>query len=370
MPSLDEQALERTLPRHCYLADAFFAQEREHIFAPEWFCVARSCDFERSGDYRVVSVGGENIVIVRDGETVRGFHNVCRHRGAELVPVSGTATISGHFNNAIRCRYHSWRYSLDGRLTHTPHVEICTDDVRLHTVEVDCWGGFVFVRSGATGGATLIESLGAIATRTQRYPLADLVVGHSIRYSVDANWKVILENYNECYHCAGVHPELCKVVPAFRENGGSGLDWDRGIPHRDGANTFTFSGTTNRAPFPGLNADEKTRHKGELIYPNLMLSLAMDHVAAFLLFPRGPARTEIRCDFLFHPDAVAAADYDPSDAVDFWDITNRQDWAICESVQRGMNSSTFTHGYYAPMEDLSLDIREYVRARVPIDSPA
>jgi Rieske 2Fe-2S family protein len=152
-----------------------------------------------------------------------------------------------------------------------------------------------------------------------------------------------VENFNECYHCGPVHPELCEVVPAFKRVGGADLDWDRGIPHREGATTFTFTGTTDRAPFPGLSEDERTRHKGELIYPNLMLSMSSDHVTVFTLWPKGPDRTV---------------------AVEFWDLVNRQDWRICESVQQGMSSRVFRFGYYAPMEDLSLDIRRYVGERL------
>jgi Rieske 2Fe-2S family protein len=121
-----------------------------------------------------------------------------------------------------------------------------------------------------------------VPERLRRYPLEALVVGRRLAYRVAANWKLVAENYNECYHCAGVHPELCRVVPAFTR-GGAGLDWERGIPHKDGAWTFTASGTSARAPFPGLDDDERTRHKGELLYPNLMLSLSADHVAAFTL---------------------------------------------------------------------------------------
>jgi len=194
--------------------------------------------------------------------------------------------------------------------------------------------------------------------------LADLRIGHTIRYEVAANWKAICENYNECYHCGGVHPELCSVVPAFRETGGGGLDWTRGVPHRDGAYTFTSSGTTPRRPFPGLDEDELVRHKGEVIYPNLFISLACDHAAIFILQPRGAQRTDIVCHFLFEQHELAKPDFDPTDAVEFWDIVNRQDWAICESVQRGMRSRVHDFGYYAPMEDYNLDIRRYVRERI------
>mgnify|MGYP006216210763 FL=1 len=161
-----------------------------------------------------------------------------------------------------------------------------------------------------------------------------------------------------------VHPELCQIVPAFKQGGGNQLDWDDGVPHREGANTFTASGTTNRAAFPGLNETEKTHHKGELFYPNLMLSLSMDHVAAFYLWPQAAGHTRIQCDFLFHPDELARDDFDSSEAVQFWDVVNRQDWEVCESVQRGMHNRVFEHGYYAPMEDYSLDIRRYVRERL------
>jgi Rieske 2Fe-2S family protein len=164
-----------------------------------------------------------------------------------------------------------------------------------------------------------------------------------------------------------VHPELCKVVPQFKVRGGSELDWERGVPHRDGAWTFTFSGTTDRAPFPGLGEDELTRHKGELIYPNFMISLSADHVAAFTLWPEAPERTAVVCDFLFHPDEIARPSFDPSDAVEFWDLVNRQDWQICEGVQRGMRARVFSSGFYAPMESWSLDIRRYVGEKLGLD---
>src|SRR4029079_14234917 len=160
-----------------------------------------------------------------------------------------------------------------------------------------------------------------------------------------------------------VHPELSRLVPAFG-GGGADLEWEDGIPHRDGAWTFTLSGTSDRAPFPGLDDAERVRHKGELIYPNLMMSLSAEHVAAFTLWPTAAGHTRIVCDLLFAADEVAKESFDPSDAADFWDLVNRQDWAICESVQRGMASRGFTQGWFAPMEDLSLDIRRWLLPRL------
>ena len=189
------------------------------------------------------------------------------------------------------------------------------------------------------------------------------MTGLTLTYDVAANWKVLAENYNECYHCGPVHPELSRLVPSFA-GGGRGLDWDAGIPHREGAWTFTMSGTTERAPLPGLDEDERTRHKGELIYPNLMLSASADHVAAFTLRPLAVDRTAVDCRLLFHPSEVEKATFDPSDAGDLWDLVNRQDWAICESVQRGMSSRAYTHGWFAPMEDDSADIRRWLLPRL------
>jgi Rieske 2Fe-2S family protein len=161
-----------------------------------------------------------------------------------------------------------------------------------------------------------------------------------------------------------VHPELCAVVPAFKDRGGANLDWARGIPHRSGAYTFTTSGTSARRAFPGLNADEQVRHKGELLYPNLFLSLACDHAAVFILEPKGAARTDIVCHFLFEPYELSKPEFDHTDASGFWDLVNRQDWAICEAVQQGISARVHARGYYAPMEDFNLDIRRYVLERI------
>jgi len=359
--------LERTLPRAAYVSDEFFNRERERLFFGEWFCVGRADEAPNPGDYLVFDIAGESMLLVRgkNGE-LRVFFNVCRHRGSQLVP--STERVTRRFASTVRCPYHSWTYELDGRLRTAPYLEdgqdLCKADLPLHQAAVDTWGGFVFVRVNGTSGPTLAAQLGPIPDRLTRYPLDELKIARRISYDIAANWKAMLENYNECYHCGPVHPELCDLVPAFKKKGGAELDWERGIPHRDGAYTFTKSGTTTRRPFEALNEDERSRHKGELAYPNLLLSLSADHVAAFTVWPHGPAKTTILCDFLFHPDEMANEAFDPSDAVDFWDLVNRQDWRICESVQRGMTSRVFQYGYYAPMESASLDIRRYIADRL------
>jgi glycine betaine catabolism A len=365
-PTATPTALQRTLPGEAYLSAAAFDAEKERIFTHEWFCVGREERLREPGDFVKASVAGESVLVVRtaDGGIV-AHANVCRHRGSELV-IDET---EGRFKGSIVCPYHAWTYALTGELRAAPYLHegdgLHREQLSLHPVAVDTWGGFVFVCLADDGAARpLAEQLGGAPARLRNYPLDELVTAERIAYDVRANWKVIVENYNECYHCGPVHPELCEVVPAFKRGGGKDLDWDAGIPHREGATTFTFSGTTERAPFPGLSEDERARHKGELVYPNLMVSCSADHVAAFVLWPLAPDRTLIDCAFLFHPDEVALPAFDPSDAVGFWDLVNRQDWRICASVQRGMGSRRYDTGFYAPMEDLSLDIRRYIGERL------
>jgi glycine betaine catabolism A len=256
---------------------------------------------------------------------------------------------------------------MSGRLLKAPHTEDVSDfDVgafSLEPVGVGEWGGFLFVHLTPSLAPPLQAELSEFDSRLTRYPLAELVGGTRFTYDVAANYKVIAENYNECYHCGPVHPELCRLVPAFA-GGGSDLDWDDGIPHRDGAWTFTMSGSSNRRPFPDLDEHERSRHKGELIYPNLLLSLSADHVAALVLWPLGVDRTRVVCDLLFAAGAVEAPDFDPADAAELWDLVNRQDWAICESVQRGMSSRAYRRGWFAPMEDQSADIRRWLLPRM------
>jgi Rieske 2Fe-2S family protein len=370
--SVPARELKAALAPRFYSSPEIFRLETERIFHGQWFCVGRLEQIPAKGDCLHVAVAGESVLVLRERESgLRAFYNVCRHRGSRLVrspalpdPSASTAVNSGALAGAIVCPYHAWTYNLDGSLRAAPYVRFdgqCPKDgFALVPVHVDSWGGFIFVNLAADAPAPLLEQLATPARMLARYPLQDLRRGAQLVYEVKANWKVIMENYNECYHCGPVHPELCALVPTFRERGGAGLDWADGIPHRPGAWTFTTSGTSTRAPFPGLSAGEHVNHKGEVAYPNLLLSAAAEHVAAFTIWPMGPELTRIACEFLFHVTEVGKPGFDPADAVDFWDVVNRQDWQICESVQDGMRSRGFRGGFYAPMEDPSLDIRRYL----------
>src|SRR5262245_18706067 len=272
--------LQQSLPTVSYLSPEIFAQEKERIFFREWICAGREEQLLNPGDSLVLDVLGESVLVVRSKNgQLKAHYNVCRHRGSRLcnedahgVKLIGGVTAAG----TIRCPYHLWTYSLDGELLSAPHLReadgLDKKDFSLYPVGIESLGGFFFLNltpaDATRTGHNLARQLGPIPERVKRYPLAELRSARKLTYEVAANWKVIMENYNECYHCAGVHPELCRIVPAFKEKGGSNLDWDSGIPQAEGTFTFTMTGTSDRAPFPGLDEQEQVRHKGELVYPN------------------------------------------------------------------------------------------------------
>ncbi len=367
-----KKTMQTTLPSSWYQDKKIFSLEREHIFFQEWLCVGREEDFSSAGDHRVLDIQGESIILLRNTEgLLKAFYNVCRHRGARLCATADadkSRLKGGVSSKFIVCPYHAWSYDLNGQLIRTPHLPDDCDfnaaDIQLYPVGVDCWEGFIFIHLTPENAKPFSEHVAHVSDRFRRYGMRDLRVARTIRYQAKANWKVICENYNECYHCGPVHPELCRIVPAFRENGSSNLNWDEGIAHREGAITFTASGTTGRRTFPALNEAERTRHFGELIYPNMFISLSSDHIAVFVMKADGPQQTTIDCHFLFEPYEMEKSDFDPSDAVEFWDLVNLQDWEICERVQQGISSRMHEHGFCAPMEDLTLDIRKYVSERI------
>jgi Rieske 2Fe-2S family protein len=376
--------LQKTLPSSWYLDDAIYQLEREHIFMREWLCVAREEQVPGAGDHKVLDVYGESILLVRNTENqLKAFYNVCRHRGARLCPAENSEVSDQHDRLPLKggvvngqriiCPYHAWSYDLNGKLLRAPHMTqemgFDSDQVHLHKVACETWGGFVFLNLTPQSASSFADHIANSVARFERYSLSELRIAKTIRYQVNANWKVLCENYNECYHCGPVHPELCRIVPAFRDAGGADLDWEKGVPHKDGANTFTFSGTSDRRGFPGLNQYEDENHHGDLLYPNLFLSLARDHAVAFILHAKNANTTVIDCHFLFEEYEMIKQSFDPSDAIDFWHLVNRQDWSICERVQQGMGARVHDYGVFSPMEDWNLDIRKYVIDHIGAHAP-
>ena len=363
--------LQAALPRELYVDPTAWERERERVLLREWTCVGRVADLGLHEPERVavVEVLGESRA--RDvGRRRRAARGVQRLPAPRLPAVPDRA---GHRAAAVRGEVDPLPLPLVDLRASTARCCVRRTPRRARSTRPSSRCTSSGSRSGAGSSSSTsrprtrrpLAEVVDRATRTlAHYDLASLVTGLTLTYDVAANWKVLAENYNECYHCGPVHPELSRLVPSFA-GGGRGLDWDAGIPHREGAWTFTMSGTTDRAPLPGLDEDERTRHKGELVYPNLMLSC--------LGRPRGGVHAAARWRSTARRSSAGCcstrprwtkATFDPSDAGDLWDLVNRQDWAICESVQRGMSSRAYTHGWFAPMEDDSADIRRWLLPRL------
>ncbi len=223
------------------------------------------------------------------------------------------------------------------------------------------WHGWVFV--DRTGRGTAFEDhIGALEGVVAPYDAATLVTPVAHEYDVAANWKVIVENYQECYHCPMIHPELCRVSPP---DSGENLDpegsWVGGwMDLRAGAETMSLDGRSGGVAMARLDEREKRTVMYVAVLPNLLISLHPDYVMTHLLTPIAPDRTRIRCSWAFPPEVVADEGFDPAYAVDFWDLTNRQDWAACESVQRGMKTPHHEPGPLAPDEDGVYQFVRYV----------
>ena len=370
----------RTLPAEAYLSADVFAWERRHLFEASWACVGRADALRRPGDQRAVRIGEDGVLLVRAGDgTLRGFHNVCRHRGHELLE-PGTATNL----RAIKCPYHAWVYSLDGALAGAPRFGDVPGfdkaDFPLIPARVAEWHGWVFVN--ASGDAPpLEEHVGNLDALVAPWRPERMFVAESHEYVVEANWKGITENYHECYHCPSIHPELCEVTPTDSgENFAHDGCWVGGsMELKDFAQTMSLSGESLGVPVPGLS-DRQAREVYYFgLFPNLLISLHPDYVMTHRMEPLAPGRTRVECAWLFPPEAVERPGFSPAYAAEFWDITNREDWAACESVQRGMASRGQRQGPFAWSEDevhafMAMIARAYLDGRVspppPIQHPA
>jgi Rieske 2Fe-2S family protein len=342
----------RMLPRAAYVDPAVFAWEQRHFFGGGWLCVGRSDQLPNPGDQRAEDSGTGSVLLVRgDDGALRAFANTCRHRGHELLPCGQTANA-----RAIVCPYHSWAYSLRGGLRaaagfrHQPGFNDA--DWGLAELPVTEWHGLVFVDGSGTA-APLAGALGELNGIVAPYEPERLVVAGRHEYETTANWKILSENYHECYHCPAIHPELCRVSPPKSgENYTSPGSWVGGwMELRDGMDTMSLDGTSAGVPLRGLDAQGLRTVIYVNVFPNVLISLHPDYVMVHRLMPLAADRTRIECTWAFAPEALDRPGFDPGYAVDFWDITNRQDWAACESVHRGLSSPHATPGPLSPEED-------------------
>ncbi|MEX2274415.1 MAG: aromatic ring-hydroxylating dioxygenase subunit alpha [Actinomycetota bacterium] len=342
-----------TLGADDYTSDATYDEERERIWWGDWVCLGRSEEVAAAGDYVVRDLAGESVFITRNSDgKARGFYNVCSHRGTKFLDEG-----CGSVRKAFKCPYHAWTYDLNGKLLGTPNVQEGEHFDRsrypLHGFAVDEYAGFLWVNLSKEP-RPLMEALtdGAESiTAFERFQMQDLRIGARIVYEVAANWKIVVENYNECLHCPTVHPELVQVVPLFR----FGEVWDEqtrddGNWMMEGATSFTATGQSELPKFPELLPDDYKMYYGSYEFPNLMLNLHPDCVMYYIGYPKGPNHTTVVSEFLFRPETIEGSDFKPEPVVEFWDLISKQDWGIVERAQTGVGSRAFTEGVY-PRQD-------------------
>jgi glycine betaine catabolism A len=356
--------------------DAIFREELERFFFRSWLNVGRADQIPDPGDFFVREVGNESLLFIRGADhEVRGFYNVCRHRGTRIV-----GETEGSKLGSLVCPYHAWTYSSEGKLVGAPHTERLEDfskeDYGLRAIRVDGWGGFVWASLDETG-PTLREEMGEFFSRLSRFDFEGLRLGARRTYEVEANWKILGENYSECYHCAPIHPELNRITHYTSGAYTAYFTREPRAPNFNGGfmefskdyTSMVRSGYTKRPPLKGMTEEDRRRVDYYFVFPHMFFSLHPDYLMVHRLWPRNAHHTTIECDWYFDADVMGTEGFDPSDAVDLWDLINRQDWSVCQRTQQGTQSRAWRGGRFSGQESQVHDFEKYVAARMrePLD---
>jgi Rieske 2Fe-2S family protein len=369
-PSQLLDRVEQTLPSSAYIDPEVHDRELEAIWYRSWVCVGRSRELARERDYLVVKVGNQSVVVCRDlDDRLRAFHNSCRHRGSLLCTEA-----AGRFAGpSIICPYHGWTYSLKGELRGARHQVSQPDfrksDYPLHSVAVDEWGGFVFVHLLGDAANPLESALGEMPELFANWRIDDLVVGHRIEKTLACNWKIFWENFNECFHCPGAHPELCRIVPIYglgltaeSDESGSAAPPDEEPPLVPGAVTWTLDGSTRLPLLPGLGEKELSRGQWFGVHlPAMFVVAHPDHVRSVRMLPRGPEQTELIVEWLFQPETLERPDFDLEHCVALARAVVEQDARLCELNQAGLHSMRHDHGVLVAQEYDVYQFQQWVR---------
>jgi Rieske 2Fe-2S family protein len=351
-----------TLPARFYTDPAHYRREMEHFFLGKWICAGRADQVPNRGDFFLRDVLGESIIVTRaDGGDVKAMYNVCRHRGTRICESS-----CGTFPGSIQCPYHAWTYDLGGRLIGAPHMDEVEGfdkrDYRLKPVGCEVWDGHVFINLSMDDGASVRNQIGQLIDRFRPWRMEELRLVHRTVYDVRANWKLIIQNYNECLHCPVLHPLLNQMHHYLgADNAPSEPTFCGGtMGFKEGVETLSRDGKLRRRYLPGLGVAEKSVVSYFSIYPNLLLTLHPDYMVTVTIWPKAPDRTELVGEWHFHPDEIARPDFEFRDAIDFWEVTNQEDWHVSELSQAGIGSRAYQPGPYSKRELLLWDFDQVV----------
>jgi phenylpropionate dioxygenase-like ring-hydroxylating dioxygenase large terminal subunit len=337
------------LPARAYTDDSVADWEVRNLFRGGWTYVGHASALADRGQYLTFELGGESLLFIGDGEgSARGFYNVCRHRGAQLISEPEGST------RRLQCPYHAWSYGFDGSLRNAPHTtELIDFDPAcnsLRQIRTEIVGGLLFC--DVSGEAPpLAEHVGSLVEHLDAYRTGELRRAKRIDYDVAANWKAIIENYSECLHCPGVHPELNRLSHYLSgddyEGPGAWCGGSMTLTKEDADTMALNGGHGGRPHIAGVDPRAVLYFA---IFPNCLVSLHPDYVMLHSLWPRAAGRTHVVCEWFFEPETMEREDFDATDAVEFWDLVNRQDWHVCELSQLGLGSAGYTPGRYTEVE--------------------
>jgi phenylpropionate dioxygenase-like ring-hydroxylating dioxygenase large terminal subunit len=338
-----------TLPGHYYTDPEIFRQEQERLFESMWFCAVRAADLAKPGAFRTIQVGRESVLITRSrtGE-LRAFLNVCRHRGARLCLEE-----AGEVRRNLQCPYHAWTYDLDGKLIAAPNLvkmpDVDRTEYGLVKVALREWLGYAWVCLAdeppsfeETVMDAAVERLGNVAA-IDHYGTENLALGKRITYDVKANWKLIVENFMECYHCATIHPELTDVLPEFADGYAAQYYVGHGAEFGEEVKGFTVDGSEGFGRLPEVAEDQDRRYYAITVKPTVFINLVPDHVILHRMFPLAEDRTIVECDWLYAPEVVESG-ADVSKSVELFHRVNAQDFEACERTQPAMASRAYRRG--------------------------
>ncbi|WP_281662090.1 aromatic ring-hydroxylating dioxygenase subunit alpha [Halomonas sp. Alg239-R46] len=389
---LQERGRTFSLPQPFYNDARLFALDMQEVFEKEWLFAGMTCEIPAKGNFMTLDIGDNPIVIVRGSEgAIHAFHNVCRHRGSRLC-VKDKGKVA-----KLVCPYHQWTYELDGRLLFAGSdmgTDFKLDQFGLKPVNVHTAGGFIFINLSDEPPA-IDNFLQTLEHYLEPYQMDNVKVAVESSIVEQANWKLVIENNRECYHCNGAHPELLNSLQEFDDTDDPRAtpaykalvarkqsDWDQEqVPHQltrlgqqnrltrtpllDGIVSMTMDGKPGCKKLMGRLTNPDMGSLRILHLPNSWNHFMGDHAVVFRVLPLGPQQTLVTTKWLVHKDAVEGVDYDPEKLRRVWDATNDQDRQLAEENQRGINSKAYQPGPYSETYEFGvIDFIDWYAARM------
>jgi len=370
--------MQTTLPASFYVDPEHYKRELNAIWYRNWVYVCRSEELGVPRAFQTMEIGDQSILIVRDeNNDLQAFHNTCRHRGSVLCTEKQGKLPS----KSIICPYHAWAYSLQGELKRTSsktHPDgFDKSQYPLYDVAVKEWKGFVFINLAGKQAPAFEDELDTGKADIDHWPLKSLKLGHRFSKTMECNWKIFWENFNECLHCPRVHPELCKLVPIY----GQGYmeaedypDWPANAESqdpklvggmRDGAETWTYDGQTAGKPFKDLTEKERSAGYHYVVSrPSVFIALHVDYVRIVRLRPLSTEKTELQVEWLFTDETLADPSVDIKQIAAFAQLVMEQDAAVSEINQKGLHSIRHQQGILMSEENDVHNFQNWVREQL------